>query len=72
MKDFFFTFGQRYRHEPHPQNGHPDGWFRISAPDYDVAREKMFAICGPYWCAQKEEEPSKDLYPLGELKHFVV
>ena len=69
MKEFYFTFGQTYRHEPHPQGGHPDGWFTIEASSSEMARQKMFEVCGPRWAMQYDEPPG-DRFPLGELKRF--
>lgn len=48
MSLFYFTFGQRYRREPHPKVGHlahPDGWFTIEAPTEEIARWKMSEEC---------------------------
>lgn len=65
---FYFTFGQQYRHEPHPAGGHPDGWFTIEAPGEGEAREKMFELCGPKWAMQYDEQPDRSMYPRGELR----
>lgn len=67
MKLFYFTFGQRFRHDLHPQGGHPDGWFTVAAEDSHKARLKMIDACGAAWAMQYEQEPSRQLFPLGEL-----
>lgn len=72
MKEFFFTFGQKYRMESHPQGGHPDGYFTIVAPDEEQAREAMFKECGPAWSHNYAERPSLDRYPRGELRRITV
>ena len=70
LKAWYFTFGQKYREEPHPAGGHPDGWFEVWAVDSDSAREKMFALCGPQWGAQYDFEPSTETYRRGKLKEI--
>jgi hypothetical protein len=66
---FFFTFGQKYRHEAHPRGGHPDGWFEVEAPSAAEARERMFRLCGPLWSHQYTNETfSRDLFPRGCLQ----
>ena len=70
MPLFYFTFGAKYRDEPHPAGGHPDGWFTIEADDSNRAREVMFALCGPKWSWQYDSRPSQSLYRLGELKYI--
>lgn len=73
MKEFFFTFGQKYRQEEkHPQGGHPDGYFTIVAVDQDQAREEMFRVCGPAWSHQYNHRPRNDRYPFGELRRIIV
>ena len=72
MPNFYLTFGQKYRHEPHPLGGHPDGWFTITAPDKSHARELIFQLCGPQWAflySEREFDAThRACYPLGELK----
>lgn len=70
MALFYFTFGQQYRHESHPQGGHPDGWFTVDAPDSNSARDLMFGTCGPRWAMQYDKEPDQDIFPLGELRRL--
>lgn len=68
MNLYYFTFGQQYRTEPHPQSGHPDGWFTIEAPDEDAARDRMVKLCGQQWATSYENEPSLSAFPRGELR----
>lgn len=70
MKEFYFTFGQRYATEAHPEGGHPDGWFTVVAEDRDAAREKMAKRCGMKWAAQYNERPDLKTFPRGELDRF--
>jgi hypothetical protein len=74
MSQFYFTFGQRYKHEPHPKGGHPDGWFTIEAKDWDKARQAMVDICGPKWANQYDDTNPPDLktFPRGELRKLFV
>jgi hypothetical protein len=75
MPNFYITFGQKYRHEPHPMFdlAHPDGWLRIVADDETQARNLVASYIGPAW-AFIYDEPRFDppamkmrWYPLGEL-----
>lgn len=70
MRLFYFTFGQKYRHETHPNGGHPDGWFAVQAANSEEARSKMFAECGVLWAMQYDEQPSTDTFPRGELRRL--
>jgi len=77
MKTFYFTFGQKYRHEQHPAGGHPDGWFEIAVPNgryaQELARVVMFSICDELWANWYAEEGfTPKLYPKGCLAHFDV
>lgn len=73
MKEFRFTFGQRYRREVHPclAEAHPDGWMTVEAEDYDQAREIAVSELGADWAFQYEEPFDEQewarLYPLGEI-----
>ena len=68
MKDFFITFGQRYRREIHPHGGHPDGWVRVLAETYEQAQEKAMAKFGPLWANLYEADDfDKSFHPKGEL-----
>lgn len=69
---FYFTFGQQYRHEPHPAGGHPDGWFTIEANDSEAARSAMFDVCGLKWAMQYDAEPDRSIFPRGELQKFRI
>lgn len=52
MVTYFVTFGQQYRHEPHPvlRSAHPDGWFEVrGAVDEMEARVVVAALLGTAW-----------------------
>lgn len=73
---FYVTFGQRYRHEPHPYMGHPDGWTEVQAPDYDQARSKVIHRYGNQWACLYDEEDFKrpgykEMYPKGRLELII-
>jgi hypothetical protein len=68
MNKYYFTFGQRYKREPHLQGGHPDGWFTIQAHTEAEARQKMVSLCGSKWATSYDTEPDRKTFPLGELK----
>lgn len=67
---YYFTFGQKYRDEPHPLGISPDGWVTIMAPDENAARAKMVELCGNRWATSYDTEPELDYYHLGELMKF--
>ena len=71
MKKFYVTFGQKYRNEPHPQKGHPDGWFTFYADNEEDARKMALDYLGNRWAFMYEEnEFSRRFYPLGQLKEI--
>lgn len=69
MPDFYVTFGQKYRQEPHLRfrEAHPDGWVRIVAHTRDRAREIAFALLKPWAGLYAAVEFRRELYPRGEL-----
>jgi hypothetical protein len=68
MAKYYVTFGQKYRDEPHPQGGHPDGYFVIEAGGEDEARAKAWRQFDNKWCMIYEEaEFDKSMYPKGDL-----
>lgn len=71
MKKYFLTFGQRYRRDEHPALGMderlPDGWITVYANDIVRARAKVHRAIGRYWSDLYEEEPSRAMFPHGEL-----
>lgn len=67
MNHWYVTFGQKYRREPHPQGGHPDGYFLVEATNEDEARRKVFATLGKAWSNIYEELPESRYVPRGEL-----
>jgi hypothetical protein len=72
MEHFFLTFGQKYRCDPHPADDriHPDGWFKIVAPDYEAARLIVTTVYGLQWSnlyTEAEFEDDRHYYSRGEL-----
>lgn len=70
MPDFFVTFGQKYREEPHPRfkDAHPDGWLRIVARTHFRARQIAFSILGQGWAGlYAAEDFHPGYYSRGEL-----
>jgi len=68
LKNFYVTFGQKYRYKRHPQGGHPDGWFCIKAESWEKAREETFKSFGDRWSfLYSEEEFNRGPYVLGCL-----
>lgn len=70
MKEYFVTFGQQYRHEPHPKAkyAHPDGWLTIVAETMKEAREKAFAELGDKWgFIYEHDDFQRHYFPEGEL-----
>jgi hypothetical protein len=65
---FVITFGQKYRFQDHPQGGHPDGWFEVTAESEAAAREKVFAVLGQTWAfIYDENEFDQTFYPKGKI-----
>lgn len=69
MKTFYVTFGQKYRHEPHPvlPEAHPDGYLAIEADTEEQARAKAFELTGGKFAFMYQTEPERAFYPLGEI-----
>lgn len=72
MNEYFVTFGQKYRNQPHPLQTypHPDGWLLVKAVDMTEARTKAFQELGPFWSniyTDQEFKKNQHLYPKGEL-----
>lgn len=68
MNRYFITFGQRWRRDPHPMGGHPDGWFSVKADDMEAAIKKAYEFFGIQWSnIYSEDEMSMELYPKGEI-----
>lgn len=71
-QNFYFTFGQKYRDEPHPTypRANPNGWVRIVAESRErateYAQDKLF---GPYFATSYSEtvwDPT--FFPAGEIE----
>jgi hypothetical protein len=78
MEEFRFTFGVKYRQDPHPGtiNGvtpHPDGWVTVIAPDENAARAAVAEQIGNAWafCYPKDYF-NAHYYPAGELTRITV
>lgn len=69
MPTFYFTFGYKYHHEPHPSGRkcNPDGYIAVVAEDSDSARDKMFAAYGKYWAMMYDTKPDLNTFPYGEI-----
>lgn len=68
--EYFVTFGQQYRTNPHPmvKYADPDGWLTIEAESGVHAREKAFKELGNAWAMmylKKDFHP--EYFPKGEL-----
>lgn len=79
-KNFYFTFGQNYRNETHPNfpDAHPDGWVTIIADDFHSARTKAVELFGVsngsiLFAFQYDDTDFKpNFYPKGEIGCFKV
>jgi len=72
MNDFFVTFGQKYRTQPHPLQNYPhaDGWLLVKGVDMTEARAKTFQELGQFWSniySEADFKKNKHYYPKGEL-----
>ena len=69
MKEFYVTFGDRYRRESHPVCGwvHPDGYLVIEATDHDTARQAAFNVTGGKFAFMYQDQPDLQYFPLGEI-----
>lgn len=66
--EFFVTFGQKYRHEPHPKGGHPDGYFTIVTFNKERATDIAFDVLGEQWAFLYEPDKfDAAFYPRGCL-----
>jgi hypothetical protein len=71
---FYFTFGQRFRTEPHPAapalgiHIHPDGYVTVMADSERVARDVANKVLHGQWCMSNVHKPPEKFFPLGNLK----
>jgi hypothetical protein len=79
VPDFLATFGARYAQETHPAWGfvHPDGYVRITAPDYEVARAWLIEAIGTAWSDLMDDDAYTGAelarwYPRGNLALFDI
>lgn len=73
IKEYFFTFGVKYRQELHPvfsTTELPDHYVVMEAPDEETARQMMTAVCGDRWAFVYDREPDPRWCPKGELTRF--
>jgi len=69
-RNYYVTFGQRYREEPHPthSSAHPDSYAMISAPTMEVARAEAFNQFGSAWAfIYSEDDFTPREYPRGAM-----
>ena len=73
LKEYRFTFGQKYAHEEHPTfpAAHPDGYVTVIATDESQAWNAVVDLIGAAWAfcypAPFSRVVWEELYPLGEL-----
>ena len=72
LKEYRFTFGQKYRREEHPTfpAAHPDGYVTVIATDESQARNAVVGLIGTAWAFCYVAPFTDDwaqCYPLGEL-----
>lgn len=72
VADFVITFGQKYRHEPHPVLGRmhrlPDGFVLIDADNRAQALERAFRVIGQQFAFLYEQnELTPSYFPQGLL-----
>lgn len=68
MPKYILTIGQKYRHEPHPLNLHPDNYYVLEAPSYEDARDLIFERIGNQWAfLYSEDEFKPTFFPGVEL-----
>lgn len=73
MPEFYVTFQQRFRREPHPRlaEAHPDGWLVIEAPSYGRAKRAADDTLGEHdWSMLYQVPPDRNFFPRGELGRF--
>lgn len=70
MKQYYVTFGQKYRTDKHPtyRDAHPDGYYLIEAEDLETATLIAFATFNANWAnIYSEEEFDSSFYSKGQL-----
>lgn len=76
VEEFFVTFGSQYPREPHPtwELAHTDGWVRVVAPSYDLARAAVVAWLGRAWSNIYDDaaDLGPEWFPRGELAVVTV
>ncbi len=74
-KEYYITFGQKYRTEPHPKYNwiDPDGYVVIEAADKGLASKKAFELFGQFWSfIYSPAEMHFEYFPHGEIRRFTV
>jgi len=72
-KEYYITFGQKYRYEPHPRASwvDPDGYVVIEAEDKGLAAQKAVELFGQLWSfIYSKEEMRFEYFPHGETRRF--
>lgn len=79
LQEFRFTFGLKYRTEPHPTGfpADPDGWVSVIAYSWNAARAIAFRHLGDAWAFQYvgpdwEKNGFPHSYPKGELAQWTA
>ncbi len=75
MKNFYFTFGQRYRDDPHPtyDKANPNGWVRVVADSYENARKFGYELFGEHFATMYDESRwMPEFFPGGEIEVFNI
>ena len=73
LRNYYVTFGQKYRHDPHPVvldgvRPHPDGWVLIRCGNQTAADRLAHALFGPrFSLVYSEETFTRSYYPQGAL-----
>jgi len=75
LKEYFITFGQKYRSEKHPKCNwiDADGYVVIEAADKNAAAQKAFELFGQFWSfIYSSQEMSFEYFPHGETRRFTA
>jgi len=73
METYYISFGTKYAFEPHPLEWvHPDGYLRIDAPSYEIARSYAMQLTDDKFAFMYDKRPESIYFPLGEIAHVVI
>ena len=71
MKNFYVTFGSKYRSVGHPKARyiHPDGYVTVIAENEEEARKIVMLEFGNHWASMYDDATMVfDYFPRGNLK----